>query len=672
MNNKPNHSDDKPKDPSDQYHLANKYYYGDGVNQDYTTAVEWYTKSAEQGNEMAQLHLGWMYESGEGIEKNYVKAVEWYTKSAKQGYARAQTNLGCMYERGDGVDQDYTTALEWYQKAAEQGNKYAQNKLGCMYENGEGIEKNYVKAVEWYQKAAEQGHANAQYKLGWMYKNGKGIEKNYIKAVEWYKKAAEQGYANAQNSLGVNYYYGKGIEKNYRKAFKWFKQAASQEQVYAYYNLAYMYYKGKGVIGDNDKALHWYNKALRQDPGYKKEPHYFVSRLSVLNANETIKKLKMLTNNAHNDNKIKRLITHVQFPTTHEETEQYREHGLTELRRLLLEGLENEKTEHSLIDNVLPIVKTLTRYGCKLDISTLIDLAKSNYKSNDYIWQEILDQFNAETPNSLMILEGLNNSTLDQFLCVAYLDFANYQFIYNTVNVKHPFNSKYGIERLTEYLNEDSDYPDSYAKSATAALPFICKPEQGSLMNLAKGYPTGDIAVQLCWVLVKTGDRDAGIHQLQQWAMDCRYSGIACKMLTELGFCDKIPDQCHEDEFKALSELSSWLEHPCEYNEVPEKLEIMDQKTLYWPPTHDTRTMYVIRYEYSSYNTIGIGMVGSSTFSVRCFEDELVNWPLIDIYGLYCAFELCMNKDSRAPENYSSKSSVSHGVKLLKQYNSTF
>ena len=61
-----------------------------------------------------------MYKYGNGVTKDYKKAVDWYTKSAEQGYASGQWNLGVMYQNGDGVTMDKSKAVEWYTKAAEQ------------------------------------------------------------------------------------------------------------------------------------------------------------------------------------------------------------------------------------------------------------------------------------------------------------------------------------------------------------------------------------------------------------------------------------------------------------------------------------------------------------------------------------------------------------------------
>jgi len=66
---------------------------------------------------------------GLGVSKNYEKAVEWYNKSAEQGNMQAQYNLGIMYEDGIGVPQSNEKAMEWYRKAAAQGYSEAKEAL---------------------------------------------------------------------------------------------------------------------------------------------------------------------------------------------------------------------------------------------------------------------------------------------------------------------------------------------------------------------------------------------------------------------------------------------------------------------------------------------------------------------------------------------------------------
>ena len=60
---------------------------------------------AEKGDAKAQNSLGWIYQSGEGVEQDYAKALEWFTKSAEQNNPFGQSHLGRMYNKGQGVEQ---------------------------------------------------------------------------------------------------------------------------------------------------------------------------------------------------------------------------------------------------------------------------------------------------------------------------------------------------------------------------------------------------------------------------------------------------------------------------------------------------------------------------------------------------------------------------------------
>ncbi len=88
------------------------------VPQDYTEAVKWYRKAAEQDNARAQYYLGAIYRNGRGVPQDEAEAVKWFRKAAEQGYTYAQVNLGAMYYEGQGVPQVYVLAHMWYNLAA--------------------------------------------------------------------------------------------------------------------------------------------------------------------------------------------------------------------------------------------------------------------------------------------------------------------------------------------------------------------------------------------------------------------------------------------------------------------------------------------------------------------------------------------------------------------------
>jgi hypothetical protein len=100
------------------------------------------------------------YAEGRGVPQDYTQAIFWLRKAAEQGNANAQAALGMMYANGQGVPQDYAQALFWYRKAAEQGESSAQNNLGVMYANGQGVPRSNVIAYALYNLAAANDPRN--------------------------------------------------------------------------------------------------------------------------------------------------------------------------------------------------------------------------------------------------------------------------------------------------------------------------------------------------------------------------------------------------------------------------------------------------------------------------------------------------------------------------------
>ena len=241
-------------------------YYGLAVvaknEEDIETALGHYNKVVEEGTEplyiaYAMNNLGHMYRNGEGVEQDYAKAIEWYTKAADLGDADAMNNLGYMYEHGVGVEQDGAKAVEWYIKAADLGNTTAMNRLGYMYYNGEGVEQDYAKAIEWSTKAADSGDATAMNNLGYMYAKGNGVEQDNDKALEWYVKSLSSFPDYEVYKIIVEILHGEDA------AEKWFEESGDVEKMMALAELYRSNYSDNGeqVLPDFDKAIEWYTKA---------------------------------------------------------------------------------------------------------------------------------------------------------------------------------------------------------------------------------------------------------------------------------------------------------------------------------------------------------------------------------------------------------------------------
>ena len=75
---------------------------------------------AEGGDPQAQFDLGYRYYFANGIPQNYELAAKWFQRAAEQvGPVQpyAQNALGHLYHHGQGVTQDYAAAVAWYQRA---------------------------------------------------------------------------------------------------------------------------------------------------------------------------------------------------------------------------------------------------------------------------------------------------------------------------------------------------------------------------------------------------------------------------------------------------------------------------------------------------------------------------------------------------------------------------
>lgn len=120
------------EDPEKLFIFGQLSYEGDGVEQSYVEAANWFRIAAEKGHAASQHNLAIMYENGEGFERDVAEAAKWYQKAAAQGHAGSQNNLGSLYEIGDGVPQSTMAALTLYRQAGDGGDANAVSNLSRL------------------------------------------------------------------------------------------------------------------------------------------------------------------------------------------------------------------------------------------------------------------------------------------------------------------------------------------------------------------------------------------------------------------------------------------------------------------------------------------------------------------------------------------------------------
>ena len=61
--------------------------------------MEYYQKSADLEYSLAFTNIGYLYETGEGVEQDYSKAIEYYQKSADLGDKNAPKSIDDIRKR---------------------------------------------------------------------------------------------------------------------------------------------------------------------------------------------------------------------------------------------------------------------------------------------------------------------------------------------------------------------------------------------------------------------------------------------------------------------------------------------------------------------------------------------------------------------------------------------
>ena len=122
-------------------------------------------KLAKSGSAEAQYKVGEMYETGFGVKQDQKKAMQWITKSAEQGLETADFKLLYWDIQKNGLRGDNKAKVGSLRKKANEGNPQAQYYIGRMHANGVGMKKNSDKAISWLNKAALVGVIEAEGEL---------------------------------------------------------------------------------------------------------------------------------------------------------------------------------------------------------------------------------------------------------------------------------------------------------------------------------------------------------------------------------------------------------------------------------------------------------------------------------------------------------------------------
>lgn len=119
---------------------------------------EWLTQNAEGGNPSAQAQLANLYYTGLVVPEDYQKAFHLYSRAAEAGNPCGLYGLGIMYEHGRFVPRDPAKAFSYFEKAADLGDTPSQIRAAAMLFLGQGIVPDFLKGEGYVQKFSCPGN----------------------------------------------------------------------------------------------------------------------------------------------------------------------------------------------------------------------------------------------------------------------------------------------------------------------------------------------------------------------------------------------------------------------------------------------------------------------------------------------------------------------------------
>ena len=178
--------------------------YADG---DYPQAAEYFRKSSEDGNMVADWYLGHMYRLGQGVPKDPATAYSYYSRVAEnfdpdepdQNRLRividAQLRVADYLRtgiRGANLKANPQLAARTYLRiATSYAHPRALYGLGTMSIEGEGMTKNPSQGLKWLNAAVRKHSPDAAAYLGELYRTGSYVRQDDTRALMWYIIASQ-------------------------------------------------------------------------------------------------------------------------------------------------------------------------------------------------------------------------------------------------------------------------------------------------------------------------------------------------------------------------------------------------------------------------------------------------------------------------------------------------
>lgn len=171
-----------------------RLYLDAGAKQNCQSAIDLYKKAIDNRYYLAYNCLGHMYYSGNGVDLDYTIALEMFRLGAINGNLQSLVNMGTYYSIHE---NKHELAAKLYTIALTAGYYKAYNYMGNMYYYGLGVKQNYKNAARLYKEGAKLKDPNAMLNLAHILYKGIGVTKDIDSAVKIIQKIVNTGHYKA-------------------------------------------------------------------------------------------------------------------------------------------------------------------------------------------------------------------------------------------------------------------------------------------------------------------------------------------------------------------------------------------------------------------------------------------------------------------------------------------
>jgi len=179
------------------------------------------------------------------------------------------------------------------------------------------------------------------------------------------------------------------------------------------------------------------------------------------------------------------------------------------------------------------------------------------------------------------------------------------------------------------------------AVSLCDALALIGDKTTIGKLNQALALRHRRLRTEAAAALARLGDDD-GAGELVKLAEEPVARLRVLAYAQELGLVDRIDPQWQAPQARAEAQLAVWLAEPTQFGIPPQKLELFDERSMYWPGFPGAIDCFLFRYTYTVTVDGGersLSNIGIAGPLAHAFLADLADLPPDDIYAAYAGWQ---------------------------------